>query len=96
MKIAHLVPTLHPNGPEIGLVDLAGAAHEADFELVVIALAATSDTTHVSDLTEDGERRGRMAEAARARFRAEYDAVGWARRLREVYDGVLARTTSRA
>ena len=50
MKIAHLVPTLHPNSPEIGLVDLAGVSHEADLELVVIALAATSDTTHVSAL----------------------------------------------
>ncbi len=54
MKIAHLVPTLHPNGPEIGLVDLAGAAHEADLELVVVALAATSDTTHVSALRRLG------------------------------------------
>ncbi len=54
MKIAHLVPTLHPNGPEIGLVDLASAAHEADLELVVIALAGTSDTTHVSALRRLG------------------------------------------
>ena len=45
MKIAHLVPTLHPDGPEIGLVDLAGAAPEAGLELVVIALASASDTT---------------------------------------------------
>ncbi|MGI9003047.1 MAG: glycosyltransferase [Pseudonocardia sp.] len=50
MKIAHLVPTLHPGGPEIGLVDLAGAAREADLDLVVIALASTSDTTQVSAL----------------------------------------------
>ncbi len=28
MKIAHLVPTLHPDGPEIGLVDLAAGAGE--------------------------------------------------------------------
>jgi glycosyltransferase involved in cell wall biosynthesis len=54
VKIAHLVPTLHPNSPEIGLVDLAGAAHTADMELVVIALAATSDTTHVSALRRLG------------------------------------------
>jgi glycosyltransferase involved in cell wall biosynthesis len=54
VKIAHLVPTLHPNGPEIGLVDLAGAAGEAGLELVVIALAATSDTTHVSALRRLG------------------------------------------
>jgi glycosyltransferase involved in cell wall biosynthesis len=54
LKIAHLVPTLHPNGPEIGLVDLAGAAGEAGLELVVIGLAATSDTTHVSALRRLG------------------------------------------
>jgi glycosyltransferase involved in cell wall biosynthesis len=54
VKIAHLVPTLHPNGPEIGLVDLASAARESDLELVVLALAATSDTTHVSALRRLG------------------------------------------
>jgi glycosyltransferase involved in cell wall biosynthesis len=54
VKIAHLVPTLHPNGPEIGLVDLASAAHAADLELVVVALAGTSDTTHVSALRRLG------------------------------------------
>jgi glycosyltransferase involved in cell wall biosynthesis len=54
VRIAHLVPTLHPNGPEIGLVDLASAAGEAGLELVVIALAATSDTTHVSALRRLG------------------------------------------
>jgi glycosyltransferase involved in cell wall biosynthesis len=54
VKVAHLVPTLHPNGPEIGLVDLAGAAADAGLELVVIALAATSDTTHVSALRRLG------------------------------------------
>ncbi|MFC4944507.1 glycosyltransferase [Pseudonocardia sp. GCM10023141] len=54
MKIAHLVPTLHPGGPEIGLVDLAGAAAEAGFEMVVIALAATSDTTLLSALRRHG------------------------------------------
>ena len=54
MKIAHVVPTLHPNGPEIGLVDLASAAGEAGLELVVMALAATSDTTHVGPLRRLG------------------------------------------
>jgi glycosyltransferase involved in cell wall biosynthesis len=54
VKVAHLVPTLNPNGPEIGLVDLAGSAGEAGLELVVIALAATSDTTHVSALRRLG------------------------------------------
>jgi hypothetical protein len=47
-------------------------------------------------LTEDHERRGRLAAAARARFLAEYDAAGWARRLRAVYDDVLAGRAGRA
>jgi glycosyltransferase involved in cell wall biosynthesis len=50
VKIAHLVQTLHPDAPEIGLVDLAGAAREIDLELVVIALASTSETSQVSAL----------------------------------------------
>ncbi|MGI5129493.1 glycosyltransferase [Pseudonocardia sp. CA-107938] len=58
MKIAHLVPTLHPGGPEIGLVDLAAGARELDpessFEMVVVALASTSDTTQVSALRRLG------------------------------------------
>lgn len=55
MKIAHLVPTLHPGGPEIGLVDLAGRpARDAGIELSVIALASTSDTTLVSALRRLG------------------------------------------
>ncbi|TWF81196.1 glycosyltransferase involved in cell wall biosynthesis [Pseudonocardia hierapolitana] len=54
MRIAHLVPTLNPNGPEIGLVDLASAAGDAGIELVVIALATTSDTTLVSPLRRLG------------------------------------------
>jgi glycosyltransferase involved in cell wall biosynthesis len=54
VKIAHLVPTLHPGGPEIGLVDLAGAAKEAEFELAVIALASTSDTSQLSALRRLG------------------------------------------
>lgn len=54
MKIAHLVPTLHPDSPEIGLVDLAAGAREVGFEMVVIALASTSDTTQVSALRRLG------------------------------------------
>lgn len=54
MRIAHLVPTLHPDAPEIGLVDLAEAARQADLELVVIALASTSDTTQVTALRRLG------------------------------------------
>jgi len=58
VKIAHLVPTLHPGGPEIGLVDLAagvgGTGPERGFEMLVVALATTSDTTQVSALRRLG------------------------------------------
>jgi glycosyltransferase involved in cell wall biosynthesis len=40
-------------------------------------------------LTEDTERRLRLGAAARDRFLAGFEAVGWARRLREVYASVL-------
>ena len=54
MRIAHLVPTLHPDGPEIGLVDLARAAPQVEMDLVVVALASTSDTTQISALRRLG------------------------------------------
>lgn len=54
MKIAHLVPTLHPGGPEIGLSDLAGACAEAGFEMVVVAIASTSETSELSALRRTG------------------------------------------
>jgi glycosyltransferase involved in cell wall biosynthesis len=63
---------------------------------VLVPLSAPALVDALVGLAEDDERRGRMARAARARFLAEYDAVGWARRLRDVYDDVLARTASRA
>ena len=54
MRIAHLVPTLHPDGPEIGLPDLARVAPQVGMDLVVLALASTSDTTQVSALRRLG------------------------------------------
>jgi glycosyltransferase involved in cell wall biosynthesis len=54
LRIAHIVPTLHPDGPEIGLVDLARAAPEVGMDIVVIALASTSDTTQVGALRRLG------------------------------------------
>ncbi len=54
VKVVHLVPTLHPGGPEIGLVDLAGAAPRAGLEMMVVALSTTSDTTEVSALRRLG------------------------------------------
>lgn len=59
---------------------------------VLVPLSAAALADALVGLTDDGERRARMAAAARARFLAEYDAAGWARRLRAVYDDVLART----
>ena len=38
----------------------------------------------------DGERRRMMGEAARARFGALFEGMAWARRLRALYDEVLA------
>ncbi|MDN5933735.1 MAG: glycosyltransferase family 4 protein [Pseudonocardia sp.] len=80
MKVAHLVPTLHPGGPETGLVDLAGAAPQAGLELMVVALSSTSDTTQVSALRRlgvpvaelglapwDPRAAGRVARALRER-----------------------------
>lgn len=80
MKVAHLVPTLHPGGPETGLVDLAGAAAHAGLELMVVALSSTSDTTQVSALRRlgvpvaelglapwDPRAAGRVARALRER-----------------------------
>lgn len=80
MKVAHLVPTLHPGGPETGLVDLAGAAGSAGLELMVVALSTTSDTTQVSALRRlgvpvaelglapwDPRAAGRVARALRER-----------------------------
>jgi glycosyltransferase involved in cell wall biosynthesis len=43
-------------------------------------------------LTENGDRRARLGAAARARFLAEHEAVGWAKRLAEVYTSVLHPT----
>lgn len=54
MRIAHLVPTLHPDAPEIGLVDLAEAAPQVGMDLVVVSLASTSDTSQVSALRRLG------------------------------------------
>ncbi|HEY0812201.1 MAG TPA: glycosyltransferase family 4 protein [Pseudonocardia sp.] len=54
MKVAHLVPTLHRDGPEIGLVDLAAVARDADIDMLVIALATTPDNTQVTALRRLG------------------------------------------
>jgi len=54
LKIAHIVPNLHPGGPEIGLVDLATVARDAGLELAVVALTSTADTTQVAALRRLG------------------------------------------
>jgi glycosyltransferase involved in cell wall biosynthesis len=80
IKVAHLVPTLHPGGPQTGLVDLAGVASDAGLELMVVALASTSDTTQIGELRRlgvpvaelglapwDPRAAGRVARALRER-----------------------------
>ena len=47
-------------------------------------------------LGADPVRRQQMGAAARARFLAEFDAVGWARRLTAVYESVLGHDDARA
>ncbi len=54
MKVAHLVPTLHSDGPEIGLVDLAKVARQADIDMIVVALSASTDAAEVSALRRAG------------------------------------------
>jgi glycosyltransferase involved in cell wall biosynthesis len=54
VKVAHLIPTLHSDGPEIGLVDLAGVARQADIDMVVVALSVSSDAAEVSALRRAG------------------------------------------
>jgi glycosyltransferase involved in cell wall biosynthesis len=54
VKVAHLIPTLHSDGPEIGLVDLAGVARQAGIDMIVIALSVSSDVAEVSALREAG------------------------------------------
>lgn len=54
MKVAHLVPTLHSDGTEIGLVDLAKVARRADIDMIVVALSASSDNAEVGALRREG------------------------------------------
>jgi glycosyltransferase involved in cell wall biosynthesis len=54
VKVAHLVPALHSDGPEIGLVDLAGVARQADIDMIVIALSVSSDAAEVGALRRAG------------------------------------------
>lgn len=54
LTVAHVVPTMHPGGPETGLVDLASAAPSAGVEMLVVALTATSDTTQLTELRRRG------------------------------------------
>lgn len=54
MKVAHLVPTLHSDGPEIGLLDLATVAREADIEMLVMSLHTPADSAQVTALRRAG------------------------------------------
>lgn len=50
----------------------------------------------VVELSGDADLRARMAAAGRQKFLERFEAVGWARRLRSVYDSVLAEGSGRA
>jgi glycosyltransferase involved in cell wall biosynthesis len=54
VKVAHLVPTLNSDGPEIGLVDLAAVAREADIEMLVMSLHTSADNGQVTALRRAG------------------------------------------
>jgi glycosyltransferase involved in cell wall biosynthesis len=49
----------------------------------------------IERLIADPGLRGRLAAAGRARYEREFEASGWARRVRGVYDDVLSRAPSR-
>jgi glycosyltransferase involved in cell wall biosynthesis len=57
---------------------------------VLVPLRPKPITDALVDLAEDGDRRRRLGTAARTRFLAAYEAVGWAKRLKEVYEAVTA------
>jgi glycosyltransferase involved in cell wall biosynthesis len=56
---------------------------------MLVSMHPTAIADALVALTEDDARRQRLGATARARFLAEYEAVGWARRLHELYREVL-------
>ena len=58
---------------------------------VLVPLDAASIADAVARLAADPAQRGRLAKGARGHFLANFEARGWAVRLRGVYDEVLAR-----
>ena len=63
---------------------------------ILVPLSAGPIADALVALGADPVRRQQMGAAARARFLAEFDAVGWARRLTAVYESVLDRGASKA
>jgi glycosyltransferase involved in cell wall biosynthesis len=57
---------------------------------IVVPLDADRITEAIVRLTTDADLRARLGAGARARFLAQFEAAGWARRLGAVYEGVLA------
>jgi glycosyltransferase involved in cell wall biosynthesis len=57
---------------------------------VLVPLDADRIADAVAGLAADPARRERLGAGARARFLAEFEAGGWARRLAQVYEAVLA------
>ncbi len=64
--------------------------------LLVPAGDAEALATAIARLATDDALRARLATAARARFLARFEASAWARRLRGLYDEVLAERPRRA
>jgi glycosyltransferase involved in cell wall biosynthesis len=63
---------------------------------ILVPLSAGPIADALVTLGTDPVRRQQMGAAARARFLAEFEAVGWARRLTAVYESVLDRGASKA
>lgn len=57
---------------------------------------ADAVTAALERLLADGDERRRLGSAGRERFQRQFTAAAWARRLRELYDEVLAERSTRA
>ncbi len=63
---------------------------------ILVPLSAAPIADALVTLATDPARRERLGDGARARYRAEFEAVAWARRLNDVYESVLNHRASKA